>query len=135
MKTTALIGLLLAASATSVLASEASRPVNLDFLDSLLQQKLASGVVHSPRIVIDVRHPNRPPAKGWHYIDALYCGWSYNNGNSYNYAYDGTSVVYDTGPDHALATAIAIPCVHGYLLGYHIIADGTYDKTESFTYP
>lgn len=70
-------------------------------------------------------------------MDALYCGWYYNGGNPQFYAYDGNTVLWDTSDDHMLATALAIPCVHGYQLGYHVSGvpyDFTYDKTESFTY-
>jgi hypothetical protein len=122
----------------------ASAKQNLDhtadpeFLHVLLQQKLDSGI-HGRAIAIDIRHPGRALRNGWHYIDALRCGWYSDGGVTEFYAYDGSFVVWDLGlaPGDAavLATALAVPCVHGNKLGFHIYDGVHYNKTESFTYP
>lgn len=138
MKALSLIALLLATGGTMAHASNGlGHRADPEFLNSLLQQKLHMGV-SGPHIVIDVRHPDAPVSKGWHYMDALYCGWQYNNGTPFFYAWDGYTVLYDLSDDHMLATALAIPCVNGYQLGYHVVGapnNFIYDKTESFTYP
>lgn len=117
---------------------KSDRAVGPEFLHSLLQQKLSSGI-HRGAIAIDIKHPERALRNGWHSIDALYCGWYSDNGTTEFYAYDGSFVVWDlglSGDDTAvLATGLAIPCVHGNGLRFHIYDGYHYDQTESLTYP
>jgi hypothetical protein len=139
MKTAVFAALMLAASSTVLCAKQPSRHADPDVLLSLLQQKLSSGVdFHAPGgIVIDVHHPERPISKGWHYMDAWYCGWEYNSGSPVFYVYDGNTVLWDNINDYLLAPALAIPCVNGNRIGYYVVgspANFTYNKTESFTY-
>jgi hypothetical protein len=132
------VGLLALAFLAGISAASATdRPVHSadpEFLHSLLQQKLNSGIP-GPMIAIDVDNPGKPLSNGWHYLDARNCGWYYNSGAPEFYVYSGHAVIWDVGADPALATALAIPCVAGSKLGYHIIDGVHYDKTESFTSP
>lgn len=126
--------------ATAAIAKSSPRPpANIDASYAALLKTLAGANVPHGSGVITQLHGNlasgaAPPAV-WHYIDALYCGWENSNGSLYFYVTDGNATLWDVTDDHMLATAMAIPCVHGYQLWYRYIGHNTFDETESATYP
>ncbi|MBV9570526.1 MAG: hypothetical protein JO056_04710 [Alphaproteobacteria bacterium] len=116
---------------------QSARATDPDYLYRKVEPKLSKNAQAHGRIVIDAHNPDKPITRGWHYMDAVWCGWSYNSGNPYFYVYDGSTSLYDHG-DLLLAQALAVPCGQGNKLGYYVTGapdNFTYDKTKSFTYP